>query len=106
MLHAVGKGRRERDVVVHDDVKALINRHQADIARAGIGSDPRAPVRTLLPSALDTLVTTPSVADPGARLATPSLSRTVGAQAQLIAGTGLDQAGAGDQLGHQHGSDG
>lgn len=65
LLHVVCKGRRERDVVIHDDVKALIDQHQADMARTGIGSDLRVPVRTLLPPAMDTLVATPGAASPG-----------------------------------------
>ena len=104
LLHVVGKGRRERDVVIHDDVKALIDRHQADIARAGIGTDPRVPVRTLLPPAPDTLVATPGTAGPGAQLTVPHLVPTVGAQAPHMNGTGFGWTGNGDQLGPQSGT--
>jgi site-specific recombinase XerD len=45
LLHVIGKGLRERDVVVFDDIKALIDQHHADMLQLGIGHDPR--VRTL-----------------------------------------------------------
>jgi site-specific recombinase XerD len=48
LLHVIGKGRRERDVVIHGDIKALMDRHQADLDEAGTGFDVRAPLRTLL----------------------------------------------------------
>jgi site-specific recombinase XerD len=100
LLHVVGKGRRERDVVIHEDVKALIDRHQADMARAGIGSDPRAPVRTLLPPATDTLLATPGAASPGAQLAAPNLAGT-SAAAPLMDSAGFGWTGHLGQLGQQ-----
>ncbi|WP_157268550.1 phage integrase family protein [Azohydromonas aeria] len=48
MLEVLGKGHRRRSVPIYDDVKALIDRHQADMAAAGIGHEPGAPLRTLL----------------------------------------------------------
>ncbi|NML15681.1 phage integrase family protein [Azohydromonas caseinilytica] len=48
MLEVLGKGHRRRSVPIYDDIKALIDRHQADMAAAGIGHEPGAPLRTLL----------------------------------------------------------
>lgn len=48
MLEVLGKGHRRRSVPIYDDIKALIDRHQADMAAAGIGHEPAAPLRTLL----------------------------------------------------------
>ena len=95
MLHVFGKGRRERDVVSHDDVKALIEQHQADMARAGISGDRRAPVRTLLPPAQDTLVGMPGAASPGVLLAAFHLASTFSAHAPLVNGAGFAWAGMG-----------
>jgi integrase len=47
MLEVLGKGHRRRTVPIYDDIKALIDRHQADMAAAGIGHEPEAPLRTL-----------------------------------------------------------
>lgn len=66
VLDVVGKGGKPRTVVVFDDVKALIDAHQADMERAGVGLDPevtlvrtvQAPARTAPPS--------PAPAAPGA----------------------------------------
>ena len=104
LLHVVGKGRRERDVVIHDDVKALIDRHQADMALANIGNDPRVLVRTLMPPAPDTLVATPGTADPGAQLTVPYLAPTVSAQAQHMNGAGFGWTGSGGQVAPQSGA--
>jgi integrase len=64
MLEVLGKGHRRRGVPVYDDVKALIDRHQADMVAAGIGHEPGAPLRTLLtPAGLSGATTgAPSVA--------------------------------------------
>lgn len=40
LLKVLGKGNKEREVVVFDDVKALIDQHRADMELAGIGFDP------------------------------------------------------------------
>jgi integrase len=48
MLEVLGKGHRRRSVPIYDDIKALMDRHQADMAVAGIGHEPQAPLRTLL----------------------------------------------------------
>lgn len=47
MLTLVGKGAREREVVIFDDVKAMLDQHQLDMQAAGIGFDAAAPLRTL-----------------------------------------------------------
>jgi site-specific recombinase XerD len=104
LLHVVGKRRRGRDVVIHDDLKALIDRHQADMALAGIGSDPRAPVRSLLPPAPVTLVAMPGTAGPRAQLTAPYLTPTVHAEAPHMNGAGLGWTGNGNQVGPQSGA--
>ena len=49
MLDVEGKGNRRRRVVVFDDVKALVDRHHADMQASGTHFDPHAPhVRKLL----------------------------------------------------------
>ncbi|WP_298231511.1 phage integrase family protein [uncultured Azohydromonas sp.] len=48
MLEVLGKGHRRRSVPIYDDIKALIDRHQADMEAAGVGHEPAAPLRTLL----------------------------------------------------------
>ena len=48
MLEVLGKGHRRRSVPIYDDIKALIDRHQADMEAAGIGHEPQAPLRSLL----------------------------------------------------------
>ncbi len=48
LLRVMGKGGRERDVRIYDDIKALIDRHHQDMSAAGIGFDSRAPLRKLL----------------------------------------------------------
>lgn len=48
MLDVLGKGHRRRSVPIYDDIKLLIDRHQADMEVAGIGHEPTAPLRTLL----------------------------------------------------------
>lgn len=40
LMKVLGKGNKEREVIVFDDVKALIDQHRADMERAGIGFDP------------------------------------------------------------------
>lgn len=40
LLDVVGKGGKPRSVVVFDEVKALIDRHHADMQAAGLGLDP------------------------------------------------------------------
>jgi hypothetical protein len=104
LLHVVGKRRRGRDVVIHDDLKALIDRHQADMALAGIRSDPRAPVRSLLPPAPVTLVAMPGTAGPRAQLTAPYLTPTVHAEAPHMNGAGLGWTGNGNQVGPQSGA--
>ena len=55
MMKVLGKGNKEREVVVFDDVKALIDQHRADMERAGIGFDARNDhVHVLRPDALMT----------------------------------------------------
>lgn len=51
MLDVLGKGNRRRSVVILDDIKALIDQHQADMQAAGVGYNPAArQVRVLLSS--------------------------------------------------------
>jgi hypothetical protein len=76
LLHVVGKGRRERDVVVFDDVKSMLDRHQLDMVQAGIGFDPRAPLRTL-------------------RSSSPALAVPPGSAALLVDGRHQPQSDAG-----------
>ena len=47
LLTVLGKGNKEREVVIFDDVKALIDVHQKDIARADLQVDATAPLRSL-----------------------------------------------------------
>jgi integrase len=48
MLAVMGKASRARKVLIFDDVKALIDQHQLDLAEANMGIDRRAPMRRLL----------------------------------------------------------
>ena len=47
LLTVLGKGNKEREVVIFDDVKALIDAHQKDIANADLLVDAAAPLRCL-----------------------------------------------------------
>ena len=47
LLTVLGKGNKEREVVIFDDVKALIDAHQKDIASADLLVDAAAPLRSL-----------------------------------------------------------
>lgn len=49
LLDVVGKGGKPRSVVVFDEVKALVERHHADMQAAGVGHDP-AVARVQLPA--------------------------------------------------------
>jgi len=47
LLTVLGKGNKEREVVIFDDVKSLIDAHQNDIASADLLVDAEAPLRSL-----------------------------------------------------------
>jgi site-specific recombinase XerD len=50
ILTVIGKGAKERDVLIFEDVKGLIDRHQVDLAALERKIDARAPVRSLAPA--------------------------------------------------------
>lgn len=62
MLTFIGKGGREREAVIFDDVKAMLDAHQVDMAAAGIGFDLAAPLRTLKPPKDDETPSEPAAA--------------------------------------------
>jgi hypothetical protein len=71
VLDVVGKGGKPRTVVVFDDVKALIDAHQADMERAGVGLDPAVPVVRTVQAPARTAPPAPSPAPPAYGAATP-----------------------------------
>ncbi|MFX7942047.1 hypothetical protein ABTK32_19265, partial [Acinetobacter baumannii] len=40
LAKVVGKGEKEREVLIYDDIKALIDQHHADMDAAGTSFDP------------------------------------------------------------------
>jgi len=93
MLCVVGKGGKPREVVIFDDVKALIDLHQADLQALDRTVDPRARVRSLAAHApIERDVAARSVA----LLAAPATAVDDGAKGLPMALAPEDLTGEGD----------
>jgi len=93
MLSLVGKGGKPREVLVFDDVKALIDRHQADLPALEAMFDPAVSLRSLDPNAgLPPGATSPGQAAPAFSVAVVDAGALVPSTADVVTAPIADPA--------------